>query len=740
MLAIDFGDAPDSGPGTATNNYQTLLADNGPRHDISATQTTLFLGAKVDGEVDATPSVQANGDDTTTSDDEDGLVEPAQDLLLTVGTTPTVRVHATNLTDLAATLYGWIDYDSDGVFDNVTERASIAVPTDTTNKTFSLTFPTIPLTTLPGVTYARFRLSADPAAGDPTGLAIGGEVEDYPASIIHPSDGSANSAKTELLTSSINGGPRLANNDLFGSSVSSLGDLDGDGVTDLAVGTISHDPGGDHRGKVYVLFMNADGTVKRNVELASGSNGVPTLVNDDSFGISVASLGDLDGDGVTDLAVGAVGDDTGGENCGAVYVLFMKADGTVKNSVKLASDTNGVPQLGGFLYLFGTSVASLGDLDGDGVPDLAVGATGDSTGGSFSARGAVYVLFMNSNGTVRSSVKLASLTSGLPALDDLTFFGTSVASLGDLDGDGVTDLAVGAPGVNAEAGAVYVILMNANGTVKRSTRLTSDENNAPLLSTFDLFGSSVANLGDLDGDGVTDLAVGAIGDDTGGDARGAVDVLFMKADGAVKCSVKLASDINGGPTLADNSAFGASVAVLGDLDGDGLPELAIGANDATTNGVPTGAVQVLFLNSLPGQDFGDAPNTPWHNRQMPADVTGDGNVDAEDVLDVINYINAKGAGPVVSGSAAVQSLAQAVGASGTMYYDVTGDNYIAADDVVTIINCINAHPGDQEASSGTGAAQVQVVSELTASSSVQSANALLLMLAADSAAAAKRRK
>ncbi|MCX7420916.1 MAG: integrin alpha [Planctomycetia bacterium] len=515
MLTSDFGDAPDTGAGTGTGNYQTLSSDNGPSHDITTTQTTLFLGAGVDGEADATPSRNANGDDITTlPDDEDGLTEPAQDLVLTVGSAPVVRVRATNTTGSNATLYGWIDFNRDGVFDNVTERASVAVPTATSNGTFALTFPVIPINTAAGATYSRFRLSTDAAAAD-------GEVEDYTATITKRSSGIADSAKNLEISYATNGGLILSRYDSFGSSVASLGDLDGDGVTDRAVGANGDDMGGPGRGALYVQFMNSNGTVKSSVKLASGTNGGPTLADGDFFGSSVASLGDLDGDGVTDLAVGANGDDTGGSRRGAVHVLLLNANGTVKNSKKIASGTNGGPELAKY-DRFGSSVASLGDLDGDGVTDLAVGANYDGTGGI--RHGAVHVLLLNANGTVKSSKKIASGTNGGPELAKYDRFGSSVASLGDLDGDGVTDLAVGADGDDTNGsnrGAVHVLLLNTNGTVKSRLKIASGTNGGPTLANADFFGSSVASLGDLDGDGVVDLAVGADGDDTGGLVLGA---------------------------------------------------------------------------------------------------------------------------------------------------------------------------------------------------------------------------
>jgi hypothetical protein len=141
-----------------------------------------------------------------------------------------------------------------------------------------------------------------------------------------------------------------------------------------------------------VLFLRPDGTVKATLKIADGTGGLGPLSNADSFGRSAAPLGDLDGDGVTDLAVGAHHDDTGGLDRGAVYVLFLRPDGTVRETRKLADRTGGFGALSNS-DLLGTSVTALGDLDGDGVTELAVGAGGDDTGGD--GRGAVYVLSLS---------------------------------------------------------------------------------------------------------------------------------------------------------------------------------------------------------------------------------------------------------------------------------------------------------------------------------------------------------
>ncbi len=176
---VDFGDAPDTGSGTGPGNYNTLASDNGPTHTILA---GLHIGASVDADDGTLQNATANADDTSGTDDEDGLNNPTADLTIAVGSQPTVDVTVTNTTGATATLFGWIDYNNDGLFDNATERAQAAVATGTNDGMVTLTFPTVPTGFL-GTTYARFRLSTDAAAANATGAASDGEVEDYVASI-----------------------------------------------------------------------------------------------------------------------------------------------------------------------------------------------------------------------------------------------------------------------------------------------------------------------------------------------------------------------------------------------------------------------------------------------------------------------------------------------------------------------------------------------------------------------------
>jgi len=142
---------------------------------------------------------------------------------------------------------------------------------------------------------------------------------------------------------------------------------------------------------VHILFMNADGSVDSTVEIDDDTTNGPDLADEDYFGSAVANIGDLNDDGVNDLAVGASHDAEGGADRGTVHILFMNADGSVDSTVEINDSTANGPALENRDF-FGYSVANIGDLDGDGVNDLAVGAPQDNAGGS--DRGTVHIMLI----------------------------------------------------------------------------------------------------------------------------------------------------------------------------------------------------------------------------------------------------------------------------------------------------------------------------------------------------------
>ena len=143
-------------------------------------------------------------------------------------------------------------------------------------------------------------------------------------------------------------------------------------------------------------------------------------------------------------------------------------------------------------------------------------------------------MFMNTDGSVDSTVKISDSTTNGPTLSNQDKFGVSVADIGDLNNDGVNDIVVGADESDCvsctgnNSGSAYIMFMNTDGSVDSTVEINDSTTNGPVMLATDNFGNSIANIGDLDGNGVDDIAVGARLDDNGGNARGALHILFLK--------------------------------------------------------------------------------------------------------------------------------------------------------------------------------------------------------------------
>ncbi|MDJ0962137.1 MAG: DUF2341 domain-containing protein, partial [Acidimicrobiia bacterium] len=451
--------------------------------------------------------------------------------------------------------------------------------------------------------------NADPNGdGDPRD-ALDADWDGQPDYLDAPTIGAPGFVVAEQKISDLVGGlgAILDNDDFFGAAVASIGDVDGDGTTDVAVSAVGDDDGSSGAGSIHVLFLNPSGAVKAEQKISATQGGLSaSLGADERFGRSVAGIGDLDGDGVPDIAVGAVGDDDGGTDRGAVHILFLNTNGTVKAEQKISDTQGGLYAAFSNIDLFGAAVAGIGDLDGDGIRDLAVGAVLDDDGGL--DRGAVHILFLNTNGTVKAEQKISDTQGGLnAALSNDDRFGRAIAGLGDMDGDGVLDIAVTAlhdddGGTNR--GAAYVLFLNPDGTVKGEQKISDLVGGfGTALDDDDRFGRSMASVGDIDADGTTDLVVGAISDDDGGTNRGALYVLFLNPSGTVKGEQKI-SDLAGGlaTPLDDGDNFGGAVAGIGDLDGDGRIDLASGAMGDDDGGTNRGALYVMQLGDCTDTD------------------------------------------------------------------------------------------------------------------------------------------
>jgi hypothetical protein len=353
---------------------------------------------------------------------------------------------------------------------------------------------------------------------------------------------------------------------LFGSSVASAGDVNGDGYADVIVGAYAYDAGEVNEGAAFVFHGSASGVAD-----GSPASAAAQLESDQlnaHLGISVASAGDVNGDGYADVIVGARWFDAEQTDEGAAFVFLGSASGIVGNNPATAHAQLESDQAGAEL---GLSVAGAGDVNGDGYADVIVSAFLYNAGEG--NEGAAFVFHGSASGIAAGTP--ASAAAQLESDQAGAWLGTSVAGAGDVNGDGYADVIVGAYTYDAgeiDEGAAFVFLGSASGIVGTNpatahAQLESDQAGA-------LLGASVAGAGDVNGDGYADVIVGASGYTNGEGSEGAAFVFHGSASGIA----------DGDPTTADaqleSDQYGASlhsVAGAGDVNGDGYADVIVGA-------------------------------------------------------------------------------------------------------------------------------------------------------------------
>ncbi len=408
----------------------------------------------------------------------------------------------------------------------------------------------------------------------------------------------------------------------FGWSVSGAGDVNGDGYADVIVGAPSYDNGETDEGAAFVYYGGTSGISAASfVRLESNLAGA-------NFGWSVSGAGDVNGDGYSDVIVGALSYDNGEIDEGAAFVYHGSASGVSATAATLLESNQAGAN-------FGWSVSGAGDVNGDGYSDVIVGAPSYDSGET--DEGAAFVYHGGLSGiSTAASALLESNQAGAK-------FGSSVSGAGDVNADGYADVIVGAPSYDngqADEGAAFVYHGGPSGI---STTAPS------VLESFRLsanFGCSVSGAGDVNGDGYADVIVGASTYHNDGQGNtGAAFVYHGSASGVSSTAAALLEI-----TYLATSNFGSRVSGAGDVNGDGYADVIVGASYHVNGGAA-----FIYHGSASGVSTTDTIRVEANQTSafLGCSVSGAGDVNGDGFADVIVGANGYDNGETDEGTAFV---------------------------------------------------------------------------------------
>ncbi len=392
--------------------------------------------------------------------------------------------------------------------------------------------------------------------------------------------------------------------DYTGFEVSNVGDFNGDGLDDfLIVAELAESIGITNEGEVYIVYGSTSG-YSNPFELSSldGTNGV--VLHAEIFAtspntVSADGVGDINGDGFADVIVGQIKSDALALGAGKATVVFGSSSLGATFELSNIDGTNGFDLIGQTLGdNAGANVNLSGDINGDGLTDILVGAYNADPGLLRTDAGEVYVIFGQTSGFA-SNTYLSSLngTNGFTingddagdALGGSTIASSEFAnplSVGDFNGDNYDDILVSARSADSDDGAVYLIYGQSSGFASQFEVSALNGTTGFVIapgSANDALGTAVDITGDINGDGLKDIIVSALNGDPNGSTNAGETYIIFGTQSASWGSTLEVSDLNGtnGFTINGaeaNSYSGVDVQAAGDINGDGFDDILIGAH------------------------------------------------------------------------------------------------------------------------------------------------------------------
>ncbi len=480
--------------------------------------------------------------------------------------------------------------------------------------------------------------------------------------------------------------------DALGTQIAADGDINGDGYYDIVVSSSLEDTVATDAGAVYVIY--GSDSLGTSIAVSAANVTIRGADEHDNTGSSFASSSDVNDDGYDDLIIGAPQDDDSADNAGAVYVIY---GGTALSSTitAAAADVTLTGESSGDTA--GISIGAGADINGDSIDDFIVGAWAEDTGASNA--GAVYAIFGSDSLSSAMSLTNADVKITGEAENDTICKQNASCSLGDVNGDGFADIIIGAATEDtggASAGAVYII----HGSNSMSSTISASAANTKIIGeeALDFTGYSVSASGDLNDDGYEDVVFGAFKEGSDPNEAGAAYVV-LGSDSLSATIDASQADIKITGEEASNYA-GRAVSNNGDVNGDGINDVLVGADLNGEGGGSAGAAYLGYFyvdadkdgvtgagGLIGGTDCNDNDGTVTVNQTYYADDDGDGYGDATDTL---SFCASTPPGGYVTNSTDCSDADADVNTNQTYYVDGDGDGYGDATD--SIVSCTATAP------------------------------------------------